>query len=145
MAPALDLKQELLYRAVAKLPLEPVNRTEMLMLTGGENGYVWGFDGEPDPAQPLFTMRQGERIAVMMHNMTGMAHPMHLHGHYFKVMALGNTVIDGALRDVVLVPPMESVTVVFDADNPGSWPFHCHHVYHMNSGMMGSIGYTSAA
>ena len=53
--------------------------------------------------------------------------------------------IDGAIRDVVLVPPMESVTIVFDADNPGSWPFHCHHAYHMNSGMMGSIGYTSAA
>ena len=143
-APALDLTQERLYRAVAKLPQEPVNRTEVLMLTGGKD-YVWGLNGEANPMQPLFTMRQGERIAVMMHNMTGMAHPMHLHGHYFKVMALGNTVIDGALRDVVLVPPMESVTIVFDADNPGSWPFHCHHAYHMNSGMMGSVGYTSAA
>ena len=121
------------------------NRTEMLSLTGGETNYVWGLNGEADPAQPLFTMRQGQRIAVMMHNMTAMAHPMHLHGHYFKVAAIGNTVIDGAIRDVVLVPPMEAVTVVFDAENPGSWPFHCHHAYHMNSGMMGSIGYTSAA
>lgn len=145
MTSALDLAQELLYRPVARLPQEPVNRTEMLMLSGGEKGYVWGLNGEADPAQPLFTMRQGERIAVMMHNMTGMAHPMHLHGHYFKVVALGGNVIDGALRDVVLVPPMQSVTIVFDADNPGSWPFHCHHVYHMNSGMMGSVGYTSAA
>ena len=143
--PSLDLAQERLYRAVAKLPQEPVNRTEMLMLTGGEKNYLWGLNGEANPSQPLFTMRQGERIAVMMHNMTGMAHPMHLHGHYFKVMALGNTVIDGALRDVVLVPPMETVTIVFDADNPGSWPFHCHHAYHMHSGMMGSVGYTSAA
>ncbi len=143
--PALDLAQERLYRAVAKLPQEPVNRTEMLMLTGGEKNYLWGLNGEANPSQPLFTMRQGERIAVMMHNTTGMAHPMHLHGHYFKVMALGNTVIDGALRDVVLVPPMETVTIVFDADNPGSWPFHCHHAYHMHSGMMGSVGYTSAA
>jgi FtsP/CotA-like multicopper oxidase with cupredoxin domain len=145
MAPALDLRQELLYRAVAKLPQEPVNRTEMLMLTGGETNYVWGLNGEADPVQPLFTMRQGERIAVMMHNMTAMAHPMHLHGHYFKVVAIGRNVIDGALRDVVLVLPMESVTIVFDADNPGSWPFHCHHAYHMNSGMMGTVGYTSAA
>lgn len=145
MAPALDLTQELLYRPVAKLPQEPVNRTEMLMLTGGETNYLWGLNGEANPVQPLFTMRQGERIAVMMHNMTGMAHPMHLHGHYFKVMAIGKTVIDGALRDVVLVPPLETVTIVFDADNPGSWPFHCHHSYHMYSGMMGSVGYTSAA
>ncbi|MCA3560345.1 MAG: multicopper oxidase family protein [Aestuariivirga sp.] len=143
--PALDLAQELLYRPVAKLPQEPVNRTHMLMLTGCDTDYLWGLNGEANPVQPLFTMRQGERIAVMMHNMTGMAHPMHLHGHYFKVVALGNRVIDGALRDVVLVPPMESVTIMFDADNPGSWPFHCHHAYHMNSGMMGSVGYTSAA
>ena len=145
MTPALDLAQELLYRPVAKLPQEPVNRTEMLMLTGGETNYLWGLNGEANPMQPLFTVRQGERIAVMMHNMTTMAHPMHLHGHYFKVMAIGKNVIDGALRDVVLVPPMETVTIVFDADNPGSWPFHCHHAYHMNSGMMGSVGYTSAA
>lgn len=145
MTPALDLAQERLYRPVAKLPQEPVNRTEMLTLTGGETNYLWGLNGEANPVQPLFTMRQGERIAVMMHNMTTMAHPMHLHGHYFKVMAIGKNVIDGALRDVVLVPPMETVTIVFDADNPGSWPFHCHHAYHMNSGMMGSVGYTSAA
>jgi FtsP/CotA-like multicopper oxidase with cupredoxin domain len=70
---------------------------------------------------------------------------MHLHGHYFKVIAIGGTAIDGAIRDVVLVPPMQTVTVAFDADNPGSWAFHCHHLYHMNAGMMGSIAYTSAA
>jgi FtsP/CotA-like multicopper oxidase with cupredoxin domain len=40
---------------------------------------------------------------------------------------------------------METVTVAFDADNPGSWAFHCHHLYHMNAGMMGAIAYTSAA
>jgi FtsP/CotA-like multicopper oxidase with cupredoxin domain len=95
--------------------------------------------------ETLFTVREGERIAVMMHNMTAMAHPMHLHGHYFKVTAIGNRAIDGAIRDVVLVPPMETVTVVFDADNPGTWAFHCHHLYHMNSGMMGAIAYTSPA
>ena len=143
--PPLDLGQELLYRAVAKLREEPVNRTEMLMLTGGGPDYTWGFNGKPMMHETLFTVREGERIAVMMHNMTGMAHPMHLHGHYFKVIAIGGTAIDGAIRDVVLVPPMQTVTVAFDADNPGSWAFHCHHLYHMNAGMMGSIAYTSAA
>ena len=144
-APALDLAQELLYRPVAKLREEPVNRTEMLMLTGGGADYVWGLNGKASMHDTIFSVREGERIAIMMHNMTGMAHPMHLHGHYFKVAAIGNTVIDGAIRDVVLVPPMETVTVVFDADNPGTWAFHCHHAYHMNSGMMGTIAYTSAA
>ncbi|WP_373502031.1 multicopper oxidase family protein [Aestuariivirga sp.] len=144
-APALDLAQELLYRAVARPPDEPVTRTEMLMLTGGGSDYVWGLNGKSMMHDTIFTVRQGERISVMMHNMTGMAHPMHLHGHYFKVTAIGNMAIDGAIRDVVLVPAGETVTVTFDADNPGTWAFHCHHAYHMNAGMMGTINYSSAA
>ena len=42
----------------------------------------------------------------------------------------------GALRDTVLVPPMKTVTIAFDAGARGRWPFHCHHLYHMESGMM---------
>ncbi len=144
-APALDLSQERLYRAVAKPREEPVTRTEMLMLTGGGADYVWGLNGKASMHDTIFTVREGERISVMMHNMTGMSHPMHLHGHYFHVTAIGNTPIQGALRDVVLVPPGETVTITFDADNPGTWAFHCHHAYHMNAGMMGTIAYTSAA
>ena len=93
----------------------------------------------------LFSVREGERINVMLHNMTGMAHPMHLHGHYFKVVAIGQRAIKGALRDTILVPVGETVTIQFDADNIGTWAFHCHHLYHMNSGMMGAIAYSSAA
>ena len=145
LAPPLDLSQERLYRAVAKQREEPVNRTEMLMLTGGGPGYVWGLNGKASMHDTIFSVRQGERVSIMMHNMTGMSHPMHLHGHYFKVTAIGNMAVDGALRDVVLVPPMETVTVTFDADNPGNWAFHCHHLYHMNAGMMGAISYVSAA
>jgi len=144
-APALDLSQEILYRAIARPREEPVTRTEMLMLTGGGPDYVWGLNGKASMHDTIFTVREGERISVMMHNMTGMSHPMHLHGHYFHVTAIGNRPIEGALRDVVLVPPMETVTVTFDADNPGTWAFHCHHAYHMNAGMMGAIAYTSAA
>jgi FtsP/CotA-like multicopper oxidase with cupredoxin domain len=145
VAPALDLSQELIYRAVAQLPQEPVNRTEMLMLTGGGADYSWGLNGKASMHDTIFTVRSGERISIMMHNMTSMSHPMHLHGHYFKVTAIGNTAIDGAIRDVVLVPPMQTVTVTFDADNPGNWAFHCHHAYHMNAGMIGVISYTNAA
>ena len=145
MTPAVDLAQELLYRPVTNLRPDPVTRTEMLMLTGSDQGYQWGFNGESSPHQTLFSVRQGERVSLMLHNMTGMAHPMHLHGHHFKVTAIGGTVFDGALRDVVLVPPMQMVTITFDAENPGTWPFHCHHLYHMNAGMMGMMAYTSAA
>jgi FtsP/CotA-like multicopper oxidase with cupredoxin domain len=145
VTPPLDLSFERRSRAVAQLPGEPVTRSEMLMLTGGGADYVWGLNGKSGMHDTIFTVRAGERMEVMMHNMTRMAHPMHLHGHYFKVTAIGGVRIDGALRDTVLVPPTESVTIMFDADNPGTWAFHCHHIYHMNSGMMGALAYTSAA
>jgi FtsP/CotA-like multicopper oxidase with cupredoxin domain len=70
---------------------------------------------------------------------------MHLHGHHFQVVSIDGTVFPGAMRDTVLVPPKSTVIIAFDAENPGNWAFHCHHIYHMNSGMMGAIGYTSAA
>jgi len=143
--PALDLSLERRLKAVAEIRKEPISRTEMVMLTGGDAGYVWGFNGKASMHETLFAVKSGERIEIMLHNMTNMAHPMHLHGHYFKVTAIGGARLDGALRDTILVPPMESVTIQFDADNPGTWAFHCHHIYHMNSGMMAAIAYTSAA
>jgi FtsP/CotA-like multicopper oxidase with cupredoxin domain len=145
MAPPVDLAQEMTLRSVAELPKEPVTRTEVLQLTGGDEGYSWGLNGKPSMHDSLFSVKEGERVDVIMQNMTTMAHPMHLHGHYFKVVAINNVAINGALRDTVLVPPSTSVTIRFDADNPGSWAFHCHHLYHMNSGMMGAMTYTSAA
>ncbi len=144
-APALDLLFERELRAVGKLPDEPVTRVEVLMLTGGGANYVWGLNGKASMHDTVFTVKQGERIEVRIRNMTGMSHPMHLHGHYFKVVGIGDRRIDGALRDTVLAPPLETVTIMFDANNPGTWAFHCHHLYHMNSGMMGTVDYTSAA
>jgi FtsP/CotA-like multicopper oxidase with cupredoxin domain len=70
-----------------------------------------------------------------------MAHPMHLHGHHFQVVAIGERRFQGALRDTVLVPAMASIAVAFDADNPGKWAFHCHNEYHMMAGMMTSLQY----
>jgi len=145
MAPALDLDFEAQLQARKSLPPEPVTRTEMLMLTGGDKDYVWGLNGKASEHDTLFGVRLGERIAVMMHNMTQMSHPMHLHGHHFQVIAINGRKIAGAVRDTVLVPPNAAVTIAFDADNAGNWAFHCHHVYHMNAGMMGAVAYVNAA
>jgi FtsP/CotA-like multicopper oxidase with cupredoxin domain len=106
---------------------------------------MWGLNGKSGMHDTVFTVRQGERIEVTLNNVTQMAHPMHLHGHYFRVVALNGRRFLGALRDTILVPPSETVTIMFDAENPGTWAFHCHHVYHMNSGMMGTISYASPA
>ena len=145
IAPAVDLAQEMKLRSVAVLPPEPVTRTEIVELTGGGADYIWGLNGKSSMHDTIFTVRENERIEIIMQNQTGMAHPMHLHGHYFKVVAINNVSIEGALRDTVLVPPSTSVTIRFAADNPGNWAFHCHHLYHMNAGMMGAIRYSNAA
>lgn len=145
IAPEVDLVQEMKLRSVAALPAEPVTRTEIVALTGGGADYLWGLNGKSSMHDTIFTVRENERIEIIVQNQTGMAHPMHLHGHYFKVVAINNVPIEGALRDTVLVPPSTSVTIRFAADNPGNWAFHCHHLYHMNAGMMGAIRYSSAA
>jgi FtsP/CotA-like multicopper oxidase with cupredoxin domain len=145
VADSLDLALEPQLISIAELPDNPVSRTDVVMLTGGEKNYLWGFNGKPMMHETLLTVREGERYEVIMHNMTSMAHPMHLHGHYFRVVSIDGQRFKGAIRDTVLVPPGAAVGIQFDADNPGTWAFHCHHLYHMNSGMMAALNYSSAA
>ncbi len=145
VADMLDISMEPYLRSIAELPDNPVSRTDIVMLTGGDQGYQWGFNGKSMMHETLLSVRQGERYEVIMHNMTTMAHPMHLHGHYFRVVDINGQRFKGAIRDTVLVPPGDRVTIQFDADNPGNWAFHCHHLYHMNSGMMAAISYSDAA
>ena len=84
---------------------------------------------------------KGERVELVMTNKTQMPHPMHLHGHTFQVVEIDGKRIAGARRDTVLVRPNRRVVVAFDADNPGHWAFHCHLLYHMESGMFATIQY----
>jgi FtsP/CotA-like multicopper oxidase with cupredoxin domain len=144
-ADVVDLIMEAQLKSVAQILAEPVTHTELVQLTGGTENYSWGFNGKPMMHDVLFNVKQGERVEVLLENTTSMAHPMHLHGHYFKIVAIGDKRIDGAVRDTILVPPGERVAIQFDADNPGNWAFHCHHLYHMNSGMMAAMGYSGAA
>jgi FtsP/CotA-like multicopper oxidase with cupredoxin domain len=141
-----DLSMEAKLKSVAQVLSEPVAHSEIVQLTGGAENYSWGFNGQARMMhEALFNVRQGERVEIVLQNMTSMAHPMHLHGHYFKIVAIGDQRIDGAVRDTILVPPGERVAIQFDADNPGNWAFHCHHLYHQNSGMMAAMGYVGAA
>ncbi len=142
---ALTMDMETQLKSIIVVKPEPSTRVEVVMLTGGGSDYVWGLNGKPSMHDVLFGVKQGERIEVMFHNMTTMAHPMHLHGHYFQVVEVNGKRFAGAVRDTVLVPVGGTVTIRFDADNPGTWALHCHHIYHMNAGMMGAIAYSGAA
>lgn len=109
-------------------------------LFGNMESYDWGMM-LPTPLK----VKAGQRATITMHNMSMMMHPMHLHGHHFQVVEINGTPLAGAVRDTVIVPPMAKVTIAFDAANPGGgWPFHCHNLYHMASGMMTTMAYDGA-
>lgn len=135
--PLIGIDLDASLAAAQPLAERPADRRVGVLLTGGMHGYRWAMEGMPDP-QPVAA---GERIEIVMRNMSMMAHPMHLHGHHFQVVGIDGRRFSGPVRDTVVVPPIREVTIAFDADNPGIWAFHCHHLYHMAAGMMGHIQY----
>ncbi|GLS36222.1 multicopper oxidase [Mesorhizobium tianshanense] len=137
-APVLDLTLEAQLRARVPFASRLADKTFDMALTGDMAAYRWGLE----TSAPLL-VDKGDRVEVTLRNDTMMAHPMHLHGHRFQVVAIDGQRFQGAVRDTVLVPPMRSITIAVDAGNPGKWVFHCHHLYHMASGMMSTFAYRS--
>jgi FtsP/CotA-like multicopper oxidase with cupredoxin domain len=139
-AAPVGLALERRLRAAEPLPARSADRQHDLTIAEAP-GYVWMLNGAVHGAHAPLTVREGERVEVTFTDRTSMAHPMHLHGHHFQVVAIDGRRFAGALRDTVLVPAGGSVTVAFDAMNPGKWALHCHHLYHMAGGMMTSVEY----
>ena len=84
-------------------------------------------------------IKYNEVVRFTMKNLTMMHHPMHLHGHFFRVINKQGE--RSPLFHTVDVAPMETVTIEFHADTPGIWAFHCHNLYHMMMGMMRLVKY----
>lgn len=137
-APAFDtdLAQEIQFVAVDALSARPVQRSHMVMLGGTMQPYVWTIDDAIWGKHRPIAATQGERVELTFHNMSMMGHPMHLHGHAFQVVGINNRRFAGARRDTVYVPPMSMVTVALDAGEAASWMLHCHHMPHLETGMM---------
>ncbi len=131
-----DLAQESLLRAVAPLPERAPASQPMLMLGGSMMPYVWTINGQTWGTHVPVTAKSSERVEITFHNMSMMAHPMHLHGHAFQVVSTGGARFAGAVRDTVHVPPMGMVTVALDAGEAARWMLHCHHMPHLSTGMM---------
>ena len=108
-------------------------------LLGEGPGYRWTINGRIHGEHMPFDVLQGERVEMSFENPTKMAHPMHLHGHHFQVIAIGKRRFFGAVRDTVVVPARTPITIAFDANLKGSWFLHCHHLYHMATGMMTEV------
>jgi FtsP/CotA-like multicopper oxidase with cupredoxin domain len=141
-APPITMQLEKQLRAVEPLRPRKPDRVHNIDLTGDMSKYIWSINGVAwNPQVPPLPVAKGERVALVMTNMTGMPHPMHLHGHRFQVVEIEGTALSGAVRDTVRVPPGQRVVTVFDADNPGTWAFHCHMLYHQAAGMFTTIRY----
>ena len=141
-APEITMELESRLRALQPLAPRQPDRIHNIDLTGEMSKYIWSINGVAwNPQVPPLPIAKGERVALVMTNSTGMPHPMHLHGHRFQVVEIGGLRISGAVRDTVRVPPAQRVVVVFDANNPGWWAFHCHMLYHMEAGMFQTFRY----
>ena len=140
---ALDLAFESSLVAARPLPTTPADRNQPVEIGGSMQGYSWTLNGRTWGNHQPIPVQKGERIELTMRNASMMGHPMHLHGHHFQVVAIDGRRLAGAVRDTVWVPPMREVTVAFDAVNPGTWAFHCHHLYHMATGMMTVVDYVA--
>ena len=87
--------------------------------------------------KPMLTLEKDKSHVIAMTNATAWHHPIHLHGHSFRVISRnGKPTRHREWQDTVLISPREKVEIAFVADNPGSWMFHCHVLEHQAGGMM---------
>lgn len=129
----LEAKEKTTYN-----PDIPVN--EMLLnLTGNMNRYVWSLNGIPLSEADKIKIKGGEITRITLNNITMMHHPMHLHGHYFRVINKNGE--RSPLKHTVNVPAMQKVTIEFYNEEEGDWFFHCHILYHLVGGMARVVSY----
>jgi len=119
-----------------------------MLLGGGKYGSsIWSIDGKQWPNTPKIDVRRGDRVLVSFTNKTDMDHPMHLHGHTFRVVSIdGKPLARPLAKDVSLVPANGgTLSWIFDADSPpGRWLLHCHNEIHMMDGMMTEVRYLTS-
>ena len=114
--------------------------TEILLnLTGNMNRYIWSMNGVPLSETDNIKIKGNELTRITLNNLTMMHHPMHLHGHFFRVINKNGEY--SPLKHTVNIPPMEEVTIEFYGDAYGDWFFHCHVLYHMMGGMARVFSY----
>ncbi|MGE0530783.1 MAG: copper resistance system multicopper oxidase [Hyphomonadaceae bacterium] len=128
----------LVYTDLEALDANPDTRTPTrsleLHLTGNMERFMWSFDGErfSEIVAPI-PFRRDERVRVTLVNDSMMAHPIHLHGHFFELLTGPDN--KRPRKHTVNVLPGGKVTFDLTADAPGDWAFHCHLLYHMHAGM----------
>ncbi|MCJ7465830.1 MAG: multicopper oxidase domain-containing protein, partial [Maribacter sp.] len=111
----------------------------LLNLTGNMSRYLWSLNGVPLSEADKIKIKGNQVTRITLNNLTMMHHPMHLHGHFFRVINKNGEY--SPLKHTVNVPPMQEVTIEFFGDEYGDWFFHCHILYHMIGGMARVFSY----
>jgi FtsP/CotA-like multicopper oxidase with cupredoxin domain len=135
-AEAFGASQEMRLQAARQPARRRPDVARRVTLDGTMSPYEWSIDGRPWGRHQPIPVRSGQRVELVMENRSMMAHPMHLHGHTFQVVQVGDHRFPGAVRDTVHVPPMTRIGIAFDAGEAARWMFHCHHMPHLATGMM---------
>lgn len=133
-APIVTLNYAMLQATTStKLPDTAHVKVLRFELTGNMNRYVWSLDNKVVSETDKIALREGQVVRLILYNGSMMRHPMHLHGHDFRV--INGKGEYAPMKNVIDIMPMETDTLEFYANAPGDWFFHCHILYHMMSGM----------
>ena len=119
----------------------PVNEI-LLNLTGNMSRYIWSLNGIPLSETDKIKIKGNQVTRITLNNLTMMHHPMHLHGHFFRVINKNGEY--SPLKHTVNVPPMQEITIEFYGNEYGDWFFHCHILYHMMGGMSRVMSYDTS-
>ena len=125
------------------LPAAAPRRSVTLKLTGDMTRYLWSLDDRTMDEESTIAVKKGEVLRIVLVNNTMMHHPMHLHGHFFRLLIpdAGDPAY-APLKHTVDVPPMSRRTIEFLASEDRDWLFHCHLLYHMMAGMARVVSYS---
>jgi FtsP/CotA-like multicopper oxidase with cupredoxin domain len=134
-APYDDLKSLSSTALKKDLPVREIR----LELTGDMERYVWSLNGKTLNEADTIRIKKGENVRFVLVNKTMMHHPMHLHGHFFRVVNKHGDY--SPLKHTVDVPPLGMRIMEFYADEEKDWFFHCHMLYHMKAGMARIVHY----
>ena len=131
-------------------PVPPIraipDRVHDLTLSGGMMGQPWMINGQSWPNASPLPVAAGEAVRFNLTNRTVADHPMHLHGHFFRLLNTAGGTTQPVVKDTILIRGGmgNGASVEWLADNPGGWMFHCHNLYHAEGGMMRLVQYINS-
>lgn len=132
-----DIKSSKITSFDTKIPTHDIK----LVLGGDMSRYIWFINGKTIQEDRNIIIKENDIVRFTLENQTMMHHPMHLHGHFFRVInKFGEK---SPLKHTVDVPPHQTRTIEFLANEPGEWMLHCHNLYHLKTGMARVVKYSS--